>query len=185
MRVVDQRQLAQARIASASACARSGTRTSMLYGLVSGEFFRSASVRIASVLGSLVCSGSESKVSRGNRAAPRTASAAKAASTGRAARNSRASSRSPQAKPIARASPSGRNSVRAAGRNAERAGECDQHADAGDQPEFRHAAEVGGHEGQEAGRGGGGGDQDLRADTRARWPTAPPRRCRCPVASRR
>ena len=49
------------------------------------------------------------------------------------------------------------------GQKAQGAEEGDQHADAGDQPELRHAGEVGRHEAEEARRRGDRCDQDLIA----------------------
>ena len=50
------------------------------------------------------------------------------------------------------------------GQKAQRADERHDHPGAGDQPKLRDAGERGRHEGQEAGRGGEGCDQNLHAD---------------------
>ena len=101
---------------SASAAAASGARMSMLYGLVSGSSIRSNSVRIASVFGFLVCSGSESNSSSGATATAITASTANTPRIGRRWRAIIGSKGASQAKPTTAASPRGRHSVITAGR---------------------------------------------------------------------
>ena len=102
--------------ASLAASATLGTMMSALYGLVSGEASRSSSVRIASVVGSLVCSGSESNSSRGRAIPASTKMPAKPPITASRRRASQASIGTAQGNPASRVSGPGRHTVIAAGR---------------------------------------------------------------------
>ena len=148
----------------------------MVYGLVSGSSIRSYSVRIASVFGFLVCSGSESNSSRGATAiAERRKGGERDQDRPRDGARRSGSNGASQAKPTTAASPRRPAQRDRRRQEAERADEGDQHADAGDQAELRHAGEVRRHEGEEAGRRGHRGDQDLVARC-ARRSGASPRR---------
>ena len=160
----DQRQLGEPLRRGAAAPAAFGVRMSIVNGFVTGDSIRSSRVRIASVCRVLRVQavGIEAEArQQGDSQQPRDP---ENASNSQRWRRMNRSSGAAQPKPIEAACSLGRNRVMAAGRNSMVQRKAISIPTPGDQPQLRHAVEVGGHESEEPGRGCRGGDEDLPPD---------------------